>query len=335
MTEHPVRFFNFTDNDCFSFQHHLGMEQNIKNNIPVLSPKKQFPLNSKVNMAFKTSLLILFISVFSLPSYSQYYNFEHMKTVNHTGHILSSDDRGNLLIGSQNNVVKLDANGDYINQYYPMFHGKVSCIDTKDPRRILVYYKEYSYVIFLNQDMVNAGGLSIYHLNSKPEPVNLDDLNLPFVRLSCLDEYNEAYWVYDENTSDIILIDHENRIDFRGDALDEYTELDPNPNYMLMESNRLFINNPASGVYIFDENGSFVRKLPLMGLKKIQAHGDKLFYASNSFLVVHDLVSDEETYHPLPVLNFKDWSLSLDSKPARINFLTADGVMIYSMELEN
>lgn len=278
---------------------------------------------------------LLFLNLLSFPAFSQYYSFEHMKTVKHTGHILSSDDRGNLFIGSQNSIVKLDVNGDYINQYYPMFHGKVNCIDAKDPRRILVYYKEYAYVVFLNQDLVNAGSLSIYQLNSKPEPVNLDDLNLSFVKLACLDEYNESYWVYDDNNSDIILIDQENRIDFRGDALDEFTELEPDPNYMLMESNRLFINNPASGVYIFDENGRFVRKLPLMGLKKIQAHGDKLFYASNSFLIVRDLVSEEETYHPLPVLNFKDWTLSLDAKPARINFLTKEGVMIYSMELEN
>lgn len=279
--------------------------------------------------------IINFFCLLSFPAFSQYYSFEHMKTAKYKGHLLSSDDRGNLFIGSQNKVVKLDANGDYINQFYPSFQGKVSCIDAKDPRRILVYYKQFSYVVFLNQDLVNAGSLSFYQLNSKPDPVNLDDLNLSFVKLVCLDEYNEAYWVYDDNTSDIILIDHENRIDFRGDALDDNTELEPNPNFMMMEANRLFINNPASGVYIFDENGRFVRKLSLMGLKKLQAYGDKLYYASKSFLVVLDLVSQEESYHPLPVLSFIDWSLNLNSKPARISFLTQEGVIIYSMEIEN
>lgn len=297
-------------------------------------PKKQTSVSELKRMK-NYLLLIGFLSLLPSVAFSQYYSFDHMKTVNYTGHIMSTDDRGNILIGSQNKVVKLDVNGAFISQYYPMFQGKVTGIDAKDPRRILVYYKSYAYVVFLNQDLVNAGTLSAYQLNSNPKPVNLDDLNLSFVKLSCLDEYNEAYWVYDDNTSDIILIDHENRIDFRGDALDDYSELEPNPNYMVMENNRLFINNPASGVYIFDENGRFVRKLPLMGLKKLQVYGDKLYYASNSFLVIRDLVSDKESYHPLPVLNFKDWILSLDSKPARINFLTDKGVMIYSMEIEN
>jgi hypothetical protein len=50
--------------------------------------------------------------------------------------------------------------------------------------------------------------------------------------------------------------------------------------------------------------------------------------------VVLDLITDKETYHPLPVLNFKDWTISLESKPARISFLTNKGVEIYTMELE-
>jgi hypothetical protein len=279
-------------------------------------------------------LFFVFFFISNLSVYSQYYRFEHMKTAGYNGHILSSDDRGNLFIGSQNKVTKLDANGDFINQYAPSFPGKVSCIDAKDPRRILIYYREYAYVIFLNQDLINAGSLSVYQLNSRPKPISLSDINLTFSKLACLDEYNESYWLYDDNNSDIILINQENQIDFRGDALDEYTELEPNPNFMIMESNRLFINNPSTGVYIFDENGSFVRKLPLMGLKKIQAYGDMLYYASNSFLVSLNLVNGEEGYHPLPVFNFKDWTLNLDSKPARINFLTNDGVMIYSMEME-
>lgn len=284
-----------------------------------------------------TQILISFLFLSLLPAYSfaQYYVFEHMKTVNYTGQILSTDDRGNILIGSRNRLTKLDSYGELHSQYEPMFQGTINCIDAKDPRRILVYYADYSFIVFLNQDLINAGSLSAYQLNTNPEPISLIDLNLPYAQLACIDEFTDSYWVYDNNSTDILLIDEENKIDFRGDALDEYTELNPRPNYMLMESNRLFINNPASGVYIFDENGRFVRKLPLMGLKKLQAAGDKLYYASNSFLVVLDLVSDKETYHPLPVMNFIDWSLSLESKPARINFLTKDGVMIYSMELNN
>lgn len=292
-------------------------------------------VNRVKKKSFYLKIFVFFFIILTSKSRAQYYSFDHMKTVSYTGHILSSDDRGNILIGSKQKLTKLSANGEFIAQYEPMYHAKISSIDVKDPRRILILYPGLSYLVFLNQDLVNAGSISAYQIISNPKPINLDDLNLSYIKLACLDEYNDSYWLYDENTSEILLMDDENNIDFRGDALDDYTELQPNPNFMVMENNRLFINNPSSGVYIFDENGRFVRKLPLMGLKKLQAEGDKLYYASNSFLVIYDLVTDEEKYHPLPVLNFKDWSLNLNSKPARINFLTNDGVVIYSMELEN
>jgi len=289
----------------------------------------------RLNMKKSTFIIFIFLTLLSLPAFSQYYSFELMNKATYTGHILSSDDRGNLFIGSKQKLTKLSINGDFIAQYEPMYHAKINCIDAKDPRRILIYYPGLSYLLFLNQDLVNAGSISTYQIISKPEPINLDDLNLSYIKLACLDEYNDSYWLYDDNTSEILLMDYKNNIDFRGDALDDYTEFEPNPNYMVMENNRLFINNPASGVYIFDENGRFVRKLPLMGLKKLQAFGDKLYYASNSFLVIRDLVTDKESYHPLPVLNFKDWTLNMNSKPARMIFLTREGVVIYSMELDN
>lgn len=278
------------------------------------------------------SLLFVLLSTFL---WAQSIAFEKVKEVNYKGHMLTCDDLGNIFIGSKSKLTKLDMTGGFIAQYEPMFQGKITAIDSKDPRRILLFYKDFSNIIFLNQDLVNAGTLSFYSLNSNPRPISLDGLNLSFASLACLDEYNDSYWIYDDNTSDLVLIDQYNQIDFRGDALDQITDSEPNPNYMIMESNRLFINNPSTGVYIFDENGSFVRKLPLMGLKKIQVYKDMLFYASNNFLITHNLVNGEESFHPLPILNFIDWSLNMYSNPARINFLTSTGVIIYTLDLGN
>lgn len=279
-------------------------------------------------------LALLFVLLWSHSIYAQYYQFELITAAPYKGQILANDDLGNLLIGAKSQLTKLDMEGAFIGQYFPMFQGNITCIDAKDPRRILVYFKDYSYVVFLNQDLVNAGTLSFYNMNRRPQPISLDVINLSFASLSCLDEYNEAYWVYDENTSDLVLVDQNNQIDFKGDALDQFLDFDPEPNFMIMEANRLFINNPSSGVYIFDENARFVMKLPLFGLKKIQVFEDMLFYTSNSFLIAYNLISGEETYHPLPVLGFKDWSLNMHSNPARINFLTSEGVQIYSLEKE-
>ncbi len=262
----------------------------------------------------------------------QAYIFTPVSNSKYTGNMISCDDLGNLLIGAKSSLTKLDINGHFVSNYHPFFQGSISCIDVKDPRRILLYYKEYAYVQFLNQELANAASLSVYAVNSRPEPVSLDVLNLTFASLVCLDTYNNAYWVYDANTSDIVLVDENNLIDFKADALDQIMDKEPDPNFMIMEEERLFINNPSTGVYIFDENGRFVRILPLMGLKKIQVYKDLLFYTTNNTLIVHHLVTGEESYNPLPVLGFMDWTLSQYTDPMRISFLTKEGILIYSLD---
>ena len=276
--------------------------------------------------------LIVLLSVFlSQVVAQQAYYFTKVASANYTGNLLSTDDLGNLLIGAKSNLTKLDIDGNFLSRYHPLYQGKISCIDVKDPRRILLYYKEYSYVQFLNQELTNAASLSVYSINSRPEPVDLDILHLAYTSLVCLDSYNDAYWVYDANSTDIVLLDQDNRIDFKADALDQIIDKDPDPNFMIMEEERLFINNPTTGVYIFDENGSFVRLLPLVGLKKVQVLKDLLFYTTNNTLVVHHLITGEESYNPLPVLGFDDWAMSQHTNPMRISFLTKEGVLIYSL----
>jgi len=280
------------------------------------------------------SILLCLVFFLLLPySYSQQeYNFTPITTSSYKGDLISTDDKGNLLIGAKSNLTKLSMDGDFIAHFYPMHQGKITCIDAKDPRRILLFYEEYSYVQFLNQELANAASLSIYSVNSRPEPISLENIHLSYASLVCLDEYNEAYWVYDKNTTDIVLVDQDNQIDFKADALDQIMDFDPDPNFMIMEGNRLFINNPSTGVYIFDENGNFVRVLSLVGLKKIQVIDNLLFYTTSNTLIVHNLLTGEESYNILPIQGFTDWALSQDINILRINFLTKSGVSIYSLD---
>ena len=276
--------------------------------------------------------VLAFISMIKVNIAQQDYRFTFASSANYKGSILSTDDLGNLLIGDKSNLIKLDIDGNFLSKYYPLFQGKITGIDAKDPRRILLYYKKYAYVQFLNQELANTASLSIYALNSNPVPVSLDDLNLGFASLVCLDIYNNAYWVYDDNSTDLVLIDENNQIDFKADALDQIMDKKPDPNFMIMEGGRLFINNSSSGVYIFDENGSFVEKLPLVGLKKIQVYKDLLFYTTSNTLVIYNLLTGDASYNALPILGFHDWALSQHTNPMRISFLTKKGVLIYSLD---
>ncbi len=251
-------------------------------------------------------LVLAFSLIFKVNIGQQAYKFTYTSKANYKGNILSVDDLGNLLIGEKSNLIKLDIDGNFLSKYYPLYQSNITGIDAKDPRRILLFYKKYVYVQFLNQELANTASLSIYSINSRPEPVSLDNLHLSFASLVCLDTYNDAYWVYEDNSTDIVLIDENNQIDFKADALDQIMDIEPNPNFMIMEGGRLFINNSSTGVYIFDENGSFVEKLPLMGLKKIQVYKDLLFYCTSNTLVVHHLLTGEESYNMLPVLGFHD-----------------------------
>jgi hypothetical protein len=70
--------------------------------------------------------------------------------------------------------------------------------------------------------------------------------------------------------------------------------------YMREYQNMLYLVDYNSGIYLFDNMGSYKKKLPFVGLSYVGFRGNELYYLQNQKIHFFDLYTLKERVTPLP-----------------------------------
>lgn len=275
-------------------------------------------------------LLITYLCLMAVVVSAQtYYGFSPLVSANYKGEAIAIDDVGNLLIVHGGHLSKLDAEGHFLARFFPPFQAKISCIDVDNPRRILLLYTKYNYLVALDQNLNMQAGTDPSISTFSTEPIDLQSMGRYDIGLACLDTYS-GFWTYGKDLQDICLYDKDNDLSFCGDSPSNMQDMEAN--VMRMSENTLCINFPNKGVAIFDADGHFTKMLYLEGIKHFYVYNNILYYISGHTLVSVDIESEQMSYNILPVDNFTAWDMQLSTHPPRIAFLGKEGVEVYGME---
>ncbi len=274
-------------------------------------------------------LLVIFTLVFSCVNAQTHYRFTPLVTAKYQGSAMVIDDMGNLLITEDSRLIKLDAQGHFLGRFFPPFQAKISAIDVDNPRRIMLWYQKYGYIVFLDQNLAMQNNADPSKSVYTDSPLDMEKLGRYNLITACLDTY-AGFWVYGEDMQDICLYDNENTLSFCADSPEEVEGLKPNK--ILMHEDYLFVNFPNKGVLVYDADGNFIKLLPIEGLNNFYVYHNVLYYVNNNSLISIDINTEETTYNILPLSDFKAWAMLLQTTPKRIAFLTSKGVEVFGME---
>jgi len=75
------------------------------------------------------------------------------KEYNYEADFFSTDGFGNLYIIQNSEIIKISTKDDKKTVYSNFSSGKISSIDPSDPFRILVYYKDFNRILFLDKNL--------------------------------------------------------------------------------------------------------------------------------------------------------------------------------------
>ena len=82
------------------------------------------------------------------------------------------------------------------------------------------------------------------------------------------------------------------------------------PNYILEYDNKVYLNVPNSGVYIFDLYGTYISKIELKDLEKFQIIDNKIYFTQNNEFKYYDFFSKEINEIQIPNSTFTDVNTS-------------------------
>ena len=194
------------------------------------------------------------------------------------------DNLDNLYIVSSNGQVrKFNSSGDSTGLYNQVRNfGQLSSIDVSNPLKLLLFYKDFSTIVTLDRYLSPISTIDLKRFSIlQPVAVGLS--------------YDNNIWVYDE-------YDHKlKKIDEQGNNLMETADFRSvfnqtiSPQKIINDNGLVYLADTLNGVFVFDNYGSFQKKIPLVNWQSIAISKSNIISTSNEWIIVYNPSSFMET----------------------------------------
>ena len=259
------------------------------------------------------SLQLLLISVFfSLNVCGQY---PLTLDVPVTADYFTSDNLGNVYVIQGNEILKYLPNGKLFNRYSNMMRGNITSVDATNPLKLLLFYRDFSKIQFLDNQ------LSENHL------ISLQDLGLEQSTLVCI-SFDNGFWVYDQISFSLIRFNQAFDKVQEARNINQNIGYEPQPNFLHESSDWVYLNNPETGILVFDVFGTYFKTIPLKGLNDFQIAGDNLLYFKDGKLLSYNLKTLAEGEIQLPPDEIK----MLRVEKEKLMILTKENLKVYEVK---
>lgn len=218
---------------------------------------------------------------------------------------INTDEQGNLYVIKSDVVSKYDLAGNLIKTFSNKSLGNISSIDVSNPLKLVLFYKNFTKVVFLDNTLSFNGS-----------PISLDNIGFQQAQLACY-SFNNCMWIYDQQNMELIRLNENMQPIQRSGNILQLTGMAMEPNFLVEHDNKVYLNNPQSGIMIFDIYGTYYKTIPIKGLKTFKVSSLALEYDRNGKLYKYNFKSLDTD------------SLNLGLNPEPIN-IRSEGPCLYT-----
>jgi len=202
--------------------------------------------------------------------------YKLIKTVNIEGIFFKTDQLENVYIVNNQNIVKFNNIGTKLFTYNNNYLGAITYFDISDPLRILVFYKDFNQILFLDNTLSIIGS-----------PILLDNLGYDQIELACSSNTG-GFWIFNSQTNQLVLLDKNLQIKLQSVSINSILSGNNKPNYLIEKNDFIYLNIPETGIIIFDKFGSYYKTLPIKNINSFQVSENKITYFNNNKLINFD-----------------------------------------------
>ena len=222
---------------------------------------------------------------------------------------IAVDPQGNIYAVNDATLNKYAPDGTPLYTYHDNLLGHISSIDVDNPLKIMLFYRDAGFIVFLNDKLSPIG-----------DKVNLFFKGYTTIGLATYSTKNELI-LYDESNTDLILMDfyfsEKERIHY------DFTEFQP---IQLTNVNEKItvMQDPRQGVFFFDNFGTFDKNIAITSELPIQIVKDNILYVKDNQLNRYNFQRlDQQQLCEIPeeviqVLVYQDKIILLDDKSIKI-----------------
>lgn len=227
---------------------------------------------------------------------------------------IQTDHFGNLYVVKDFRITLFDLNGKQLFVFEDYTSGKISHIDVTDPMKIIVYYKDFMVVRLLDKTLSE---LSSFRLN-----------NSGFDMVETIAHTRDRkFWIYNQSDFKLKKIDESGKIFNESELFNILFDEPVAPTKIIEYEGIVYLNDPLQGIYVFDQFGTFLRKIPIKSIRQFQLIQEKLIYFDGLMLSSYDLRFSKEQEMAVPS---KEGLIGVSLQKNRLFLHTKNKVAIYS-----
>jgi hypothetical protein len=217
--------------------------------------------------------------------------WELIKQISAKADNITTDNLGNFYLIKKEEIIKYDNNGNLINTFSDKSLGPIHSVDATNFLKLLVFYKDFSKIVFLDNFLAPVG-----------TPLQLVKIQFEQAVLAS-SSHNNGFWLYDQLNFELTRFNQNFTIANQSGNLMQLLQIQLKPVFLLEQNNRLFLNNPQTGILLFDIFATYSKTIPIKGLSTFQVVENLLFYVSEGKLKSYNILTLEESTMELPVPN--------------------------------
>ena len=240
-------------------------------------------------------LILLFISTVGFSQGS----FTRIASIEAKCDFFTSDNQSNVYVVKANELFKYDKKGRLLYKYSNKNLGNISYVDASNMLRILLFYKDFLQVVFLDNT-----------LSANGETVSFDKIGFQQAQLVC-SSHNNSMWIYDQQNFSLIRLDRNLEQIQQTNNLNALLSDTLQPISILEYDNRVFLNNPRSGILIFDIYGTYYKTLPIKNAIQFQPIADWVYFREDKKVKAYNIKTTEEKEFDMPEVDFVNFRLEM------------------------
>tara|TARA_Y100000782_G_scaffold115527_1_gene159526 strand:- start:9270 stop:10049 length:780 start_codon:yes stop_codon:yes gene_type:complete len=212
-------------------------------------------------------------------------------------HYVAFDNLGYFYVANHDELSKYDLKGEFLLRESNKVLGDITTVDVTNPLKILVFYKDFGQIVFADTKLA-----------ARSQPLRLNEYG--FVQsISACTSYDNGFWVFDQVTFQLTRLDRNFNVVNQTSNLQQVLGQELNPNYMREQGNWLYVNNPETGILVFDIYGTYYKTIPFKHLEKFSIYSNYLYVLEKGALLQYNLKTATTRTILLPEIKVNSFSV--------------------------
>jgi hypothetical protein len=180
------------------------------------------------------------------------------------------------IISSKGQVKKFGAAGDSLSVYNQVRnYGQLYTLDVTNPLKLLLFYKDFKTVVVLDRFLSTMKTVDLRRYNIlQPIAIGLS--------------YDNNVWVFDEYDNKLKKIDEQGNHLFESNDFRSVFNQGISPQKIIDDNGLVYLADSSSGVFVFDNYGSFKKKIPLHSFQSIAVNRNQVVSTRPDLVTVYN-----------------------------------------------